>query len=73
MCYALAAELRVVLEKHQPAPIPGPPDFVRCQSVLGLGFWMNFRISICMLYVQTPYACSSIDCIKIPPTLAKFS
>ena len=45
MYYALAAGLRTVLERYWPGSMLGSADFVRCRSVLGLGFWRNFCTS----------------------------
>ena len=56
MYYALAAELRAVLDGCWPGSMLGSADFVRCQSGLGPGFWRFFFASlVCML---TPVAVS---------------
>ena len=45
MYYALAAQLRAVLERYWPDSLLGSPGFLRCRSGLGFGFWRNFCIS----------------------------
>ena len=40
MYYALAAGLRTVMERYWSGLLLVPPDFVRCQSGLWLGFWV---------------------------------
>ena len=45
MYYALAAGLREALERCWPGSMLGSAGFVRCQSGLGLGFWITFCTS----------------------------